>query len=223
MEQASVGFHCPECVRSAAKRAPVYTVRTLPSTQTWAVFLLMALNVGVFVLGLVGGGSVGNGGGTLYREGVLFVPAVAAGEWYRLITSGFLHYGIIHLGMNRFALYIVGPQLERRLGALQFLALYFTSMLAGSLGAMILSPSGATAGASGAIFGLFGAALAFQLSNKINIWQSGLGGLILINLVVTFAVGISTVATSAGPSAGPPVRDARVEKRAVTAAGRATA
>lgn len=189
MEQASVGFHCPECVKAGAKRSPVYTARTLPSTQTWAVFLLMGINVAVFLIGLAGGANaMSGGGGSVYVEGVLYAGGVASGEWYRLVSSGFLHYGVIHLGMNMFALYIVGPQLERRLGGLQFLALYFTSMLAGSLGALILSPNAATAGASGAIFGLFGAALAFQLSNKINIWQSGLGGLILINLVLTFTL-----------------------------------
>jgi hypothetical protein len=124
MEQASVGFHCPECVKAGAKRSPVYTARTLPSTQTWAVFLLMGINVAVFLIGLAGGANaMSGGGGSVYVEGVLYAGGVASGEWYRLVSSGFLHYGIIHLGMNMFALYIVGPQLERRLGGLQFLAL----------------------------------------------------------------------------------------------------
>jgi len=192
MHQASVGFHCTECVKGAAKSAPVYTARTLPTEQTWATFLLIGINVAVFLWDITSGGTISNGGGAAYRNGVMTAGLVAYGDWYRLISAGFLHYGFIHLGLNMLALYIVGPQLEKLLGAIRFLTLYFSALLAGSLGAMFVEPNSATAGASGAIFGLFGAALAFQLSNHINIWRSGLGGLILINLVFTFAVpGIS--------------------------------
>jgi len=192
MHQAAVGFHCPECVKEGARTAPVYTARTLPSEQTWATFVLIGINVAVFLWDISSGGNISNGGGAAYRNGVMAAPLVAFGDWYRLISAGFLHYGVIHLGLNMLALYVLGPQLERLLGAIRFLTLYFASLLAGSLGAMLVEPNAATAGASGAIFGLFGAALAYQLSNHINIWKSGLGGLILMNLVFTFAVpGIS--------------------------------
>lgn len=191
MTQGSVGFHCPECVRAAAKAAPVYTTRTLPVAQPYVTYALMAVNVAVFVLDLAAGGTISNGQGRVWEQGVLFAPAIVAGEWWRLVTSGFLHYGIIHLGMNMFVLWRIGPQIEKLLGHVQYLALYIASMVAGALGALILSPDGLTAGASGAVFGLLGAAAAFQISNKINLWQSGLGGLIAINLAISLIPGVS--------------------------------
>jgi membrane associated rhomboid family serine protease len=117
---------------------------------------------------------------------------VAHGEWYRLITGGFLHANILHLGMNMFALWILGSQLEAAVGRLRFALVYGSALLAGSFGVMLLSPHDPTVGASGAIFGLLGLALAAQRSQGINIWQSGLGGILLINLAFTFGIrGIS--------------------------------
>ncbi len=203
MHQASVGFQCPECVKQGARTAPVYTARTLPSEQTWATFLLIAINVGVFVWDLTTGGTISEGQGAAYRNGVMRADLIAYGEWYRLVSAGFLHFGVIHLGLNMLALYVLGPQLERLLGPARFLTLYFAALLAGSLGALLVTPNALSAGASGAIFGLFGAALAYQLSNKINIWTSGLGGLILINLVFTFTFpGISKGAHLGGMIGG---------------------
>jgi membrane associated rhomboid family serine protease len=91
--------------------------------------------------------------------------------------------------MNMYVLYMVGPLLERLFGPVRYAGLYLAALLAGSLGVMIVSPTDPTLGASGAIFGLIGAAAAFQLANRINIWQSGLGRLIIINLVITFGLG----------------------------------
>jgi membrane associated rhomboid family serine protease len=192
MSPASVGFQCPECVKAGAKRAPTYTPRTLPGLTPVVTYTLIGLNVAVFlaqlatirpgespVLGLLGG--VGD-------QGILCGPDVAAGEWYRLVTGGFLHAGFVHIGMNMYVLYMIGPQLERLLGSVRFVGLYLASLLAGALGVMVLSPDSATLGASGAIFGLLGAAAAFQVANKVNLWRSGLGNLILINLVITFVL-----------------------------------
>lgn len=192
MTQGSVGFHCPECVRAAAKSAPVYNARTLPMAQPVVTYALMAINVAVFVVDLALAGRITTGTDSAPGTGVLYAYGVYAGEWWRLVTSGFLHYGFIHLGMNMFVLYRIGPQIEQLLGHVQYLALYLSALFAGALGAMLLSPNSATAGASGAIFGLLGAAAAYQISNKVNIWQSGLGMLIAINLGITFLVpGIS--------------------------------
>jgi membrane associated rhomboid family serine protease len=192
MTQGSVGFHCPECVKAAAKAAPTYTARSLPIAQPFVTYVLMAINVAVFVLDLAVAERITAGTSTAPGQGVLFAYGVYAGEWYRLVTSGFLHFGIAHLAMNMFVLYRIGPQLEQLLGHIQYLALYLAALLAGALGAMVLSPNAATAGASGAIFGLLGAAAAYQVSNKVNIWQSGLGLLIAINLGITFLIpGIS--------------------------------
>jgi len=192
MTQGSVGFHCPECVREAAKAAPVYNARTLPMAQPYVTYALMAINIAAFVVDLALAGRITTGTDVEPGRGVLFAYGVYAGEWWRLVTSGFLHYGFFHLGLNMFVLYRIGPQIEQLLGQVQYLALYFAAMFAGALGALLLSPNSATAGASGAIFGLLGAAAAYQISNKVNIWQSGLGMLIAINLGITFLVpGIS--------------------------------
>jgi membrane associated rhomboid family serine protease len=193
MSQASVGFHCPECVKAGAKSSPTYTASSLPGARPIVTWVLIGLNVLVFVAELAtlrsGENIVYGASGAVGDQGILYGPYVAAGEWWRLVTSGFLHAGLIHIGMNMYVLYRIGPQLERLLGSMRFTGLYIASLLAGSLGVMLLSPYSPTLGASGAIFGLLGAAAAFQISQRINLWQSGLGQLILINLVITFTLG----------------------------------
>ena len=189
MAQASVGFHCPECVQGAARNAPVYTTRNLPTDKPWATYTFMALCIAVFVACIAtlgpGGDPVNNLNGRVVEEGILWGPLVGLGEWWRLVTSGFLHAGILHLGMNMYVLYSIGPQMERVLGHLRFAGLYLGALLAGSLGVMIVSPNAQTLGASGAIFGLLGAAAAYQWANGIDIRRSGLGMLILINVGFT--------------------------------------
>ncbi|MGZ4681351.1 MAG: rhomboid family intramembrane serine protease [Acidimicrobiales bacterium] len=202
MVQASVGFHCPECTKQAAKRSPVITTRSL-DVQPIVTQVLIALNAAAFVYLLARGGTIQGGGGAgeadyaLWgafqpRSGLVIPFGVSNGEWYRLITGGFLHASIIHIGMNMLVLWLIGNQLERVLGHWRFLSLYAAALLAGSFAVMLYDPGIITVGASGAIFGLFGAALAYQRDRGINIMQSGLGGLILINLLITFAIpGIS--------------------------------
>jgi membrane associated rhomboid family serine protease len=122
----------------------------------------------------------------------LFGPAVASGEWYRLVTSGFVHYGLLHIAFNMLLLYRFGMLLEPALGRVRFVALYLASLLAGSFGAVLLSPHGLTAGASGAVFGMVGATAIGLRQRGISVWQTGVGGLLVINLVLTFLVpGIS--------------------------------
>jgi membrane associated rhomboid family serine protease len=190
MNQASVGFQCPDCVQQGARKAPVYSARTLPGDRPLATFVLIGLNVVAFVAQLATIGRnqsiVWGMAGEVGVDGWLYGPAVGAGEWWRLLTSGFLHGGLLHIGMNMYVLYMIGPQIEKLLGSARFVALYVSALLAGSLGVMLLAPYDETLGASGAIFGLLGAAAAFQLANRINIWQSGLGSLILINVAITF-------------------------------------
>ena len=193
MTQASVGFHCPECSRQG--RQQVYTARMLlrGGGQPYVTQALIAINVAVYFIGLTHSSSDALAGSTGFSvDGGLIAFKVADGEWYRVITSGFLHAGLIHVGFNMFALWILGSQLEAAIGRVRFAVVYFVSMLAGALGVLIVSPDSLTVGASGAIFGLFGLALAAQRSKGINIWQSGLGGVLLINLLFTFSVpGIS--------------------------------
>lgn len=192
MTQASVGFHCPECARRSGQR--VYTANTLlRGSAPYVTQALVAINVAVYVIGLTQSSQDALGGRTGFSaDGGLFAFGVANGEWYRVLTSGFLHAGLIHLGFNMFALWILGSQLEAAIGRVRFAVVYFVSMLSGALGVLIVSPDSLTVGASGAIFGLFGLALAAQRARGINIWQSGLGGILLINLLFTFSVpGIS--------------------------------
>ena len=109
-------------------------------------------------------------------------------EYWRLITAGFLHSGLLHIGFNMYILYWLGTMLEPALGHARFLALYFTSLLAGSFGALLLSPNAVTVGASGAVFGLMGAAFVMQRARGIDPMQSGIGPIILLNLALGFVI-----------------------------------
>jgi membrane associated rhomboid family serine protease len=205
MTQASVGFHCPECGRSGSQQ--VYTGRRAIQTEQPVVTLaLIVINVAVFLAGAGRAGSdllsnaspFANDYGMI-GSGVLVHPdrtfeliGVAHGQWYRLITAGFLHVGLWHIALNMLALWFLGSQIEPLVGRVKFAVVYMSSLLAGSLGVIIVSPHEITVGASGAIFGLLGFAVAYQRSRGINIWQSGLGMILVLNLVFTFGVsGIS--------------------------------
>lgn len=158
---------------------------------------LIAINVIVFLLEITQGiGISGTSGSSLIAEGGLFGPAVADGEWWRLISSSFLHAGIIHLGFNMYVLWVLGGQmLEPRIGTDRFLAIYFSSVLWGAAGALLLSPNALTVGASGGVFGLFGAILVLQRQqgqSVAEIVQGPIGIFLLLNLAITFVVpGIS--------------------------------
>ncbi len=186
MRQASVGFHCPECTKSSGQKVlrPSDLVARPIVTQ-----VLMAINVAVFVYGMGGGMQTRN---QIIFDGAVAGPPVAAGEWYRLVTSGFLHAGLIHIGFNMFILYRLGQLLEPALGRLRFTVLYFVSMLAGSLGVIALQPDRFAVGASGAVFGLMGATFVVMRARGIDPMASGIGPTILLNLIITFTIpGIS--------------------------------
>jgi len=192
MTTASVGFHCPDCARSG--RQKVYTGAAIRALNRPVVApALIAAITAVWVLGLVDSSrnAVAGRGGFAVDYG-LYGPAVAAGDWWRVVTSGFLHAGLIHLLFNMLALYNLALWLEPELGRLRFTAVYFTSLLCGSFGVLLLSPDSLTVGASGAVFGLMGALVIAQRARGIDPWASGLGGIIAINLLITFTIpGIS--------------------------------
>lgn len=159
-------------------------------------YVLIGVNVavalGAFLSGASATGGGGIGGATLLSEGSVSRFAIDQGEYWRLVTSGFLHTGLMHLLFNMFALYILGGLLEPSVGRWRFALIYFVSLLAGSFGALLLEPVRATAGASGAIFGLMGAALVVMRSRGISAMESGLGIWLGLNLLITFAIpGIS--------------------------------
>src|SRR5437588_3535820 len=157
---------------------------------------LIGINVAVYVAELATGGGVNGIGSKIYEKGVLIATAVdqnghligvAHGEWWRLITAAFLHYGPFHLLMNMLALYWFGSLLEQRIGSGRFLMLYLVSGLAGSAGALLWSPLVPTVRASRAIFGILGAGLVLERQRDYVFGGSALG-IIVINLVLTFSI-----------------------------------
>jgi membrane associated rhomboid family serine protease len=189
MHQASVGFHCPECVKGGKQQV----FRGPPVFDPIVTKVLIGINVLAWLWSSSQSGSIQRIGGTVLQDFGLFGGdgfniGVANGEAYRLITSGFLHDGFIHIGFNMYALWILGPQLERALDRPRFVALYFASLLGGAAGVMMLDPDSFTVGASGAVFGLFGAVAVIQRAAGISIWASGIGQVLALNLLLTFAI-----------------------------------
>jgi membrane associated rhomboid family serine protease len=192
MTSTAVGMRCPECARQTTK---VRTLRGGRAEPTVTIGLI-AINVLVFVAG--GGFTLtgGSGTGTAVAHGALFGPAIAdQHEYWRLITSGFLHANLLHILFNMYLLYVLGLMLEPAIGSLRFAALYLVSLLAGSFGALLATPHALTIGASGAVFGLMGAGVIEMRARGLSPMQGGLGGLgglIVINLIFSFTfAGIS--------------------------------
>ena len=182
MTPTPVGMRCPECSRDRTK------VRTLRRTTTEPVvtYALIAINVVLFLA--EGRFSVGSasGGSTLYDKFALFGPAVANGDWWRIATGGFLHANLLHIGFNMYLLYLLGQMLEPAIGSIRFGLIYAVALFAGSLGALIVSPNAVTVGASGAVFGLMGAAAVELQARGINPFETSIGSLILFNLLFSF-------------------------------------
>jgi membrane associated rhomboid family serine protease len=201
MITAPVGFQCPECVKGAPPVRTYRDVRRASTSEIYVTFAIIAVNAAVFLLG---GASVGrNGGSQLNADYGLYGPLVASGEWYRLITAGFLHQGLLHVGFNMWILYQLGQLLEPSLGRVRFGVLYVAALLGGSVGALVVSPNALTVGASGAVFGCMAAVAVALRSRGVNVLQTSIGGLLIINLVLTFAIpGISIGGHLGGLAAG---------------------
>ena len=197
---APVGIRCPD--HASVRRGPATklkppTVRRAPGLalatgNAPVTKVLIGLNVAVYLLTVVQGAGLNSPGGSLFTKWILFAPAVAHGDWWRLGTAMFLHASIIHIGFNMLALYFIGTPVEQYLGGARYLGLYLVSGLAGSAGALLVqSPNVPTLGASGAIFGILGAMLIIEwqvtgrLAGQAMTW-------IVINLVISFSIpGIS--------------------------------
>jgi len=187
MTATPVGMRCPDCSR---QRTPVRTMRNVHADPT-ITYVLIAVNVLLFIGSTAGGSSFGggSGGSRVFADLALWGPAVDIDhEYWRLVTSGFMHSGILHILFNMYVLYWLGTMLEPSLGHVRFAALYFASLLSGSFGALLLSPEKFTVGASGAVFGLMGAAFVFQRLRGVDPMQSGIGPVILLNLAISFLV-----------------------------------
>ncbi len=195
MTTSPVGMRCPECAKQSTR---VVRMRDMAAGPQLTIALIV-INAITFV---AEGNVFGSPTGTVYEKGALIgslpgIPGigVAHGQWWRIITGGFLHQNLLHIGFNMYVLYILGMQLEPVLGRVRFGAIYAVSLLTGSLGALLVTPHSITVGASGAVFGIMGAFAVEMRMRQIPIMQGGLGGiggLILINLVISFTLpGIS--------------------------------
>ncbi len=209
---APVGIRCPEhSGRPQGVQRVTHGVRraSFEGVGSKVTRALIGLNVAVYVAELAQGSGVNGNHGSIYQDGALIangvkigdtlagVPAhlplpnlvgVAHGDWWRLLTAAFLHYGPIHLLMNMLALYWFGSLLERRIGSGRFLMLYLVSGLAGSAGALVFDPTTPTVGASGAIFGILGAGLIMEHVQRDYVFGGSALGIIVINLVFTFSI-----------------------------------
>ena len=204
--QAAVGSHCLDCAKAA--RPDVVTRAKLVSSRvlTPVTYTIMGLNVAVFLLMVLAdsrtlGGNVTEahynlglnktilGGGVPNWNGTAYVPDH---QWYRLVTAGFIHFGVLHIAMNMFLLFQLGKLLERALGPTKLVLMYVASLLAGSLGVLLLDSGGISGGASGAVFGLMAGAAVGLHRRGVNVFSTGIGTTLLLNLVLTFTIsGIS--------------------------------
>jgi membrane associated rhomboid family serine protease len=211
MNSASVGHQCPECIREGNRSVrPAQTVfgGDTSGERGQVTRALIAVNVAMWLLTLAtavlsgrygpaqlgelvayGGGSPLTDWGAVidrfyYADGSL--GGVAGGEYHRLVTAGFLHYGLLHLGLNMYALWLLGRECERLLGRWRFLVLYLVAGVGGAVAVYCFAPGAPTVGASGSIFGLMGAL--FFFFRRMNADVRGLVGLLVLNLVITFVV-----------------------------------
>ena len=181
-----------------------------PAYVTWAI---IAACVVVFAIDAALGGGAGlsmfGGGGPLVEGGAVYGPAVAGGEWWRIVTSAFLHLGLLHLAFNMYALYLFGPIIEQMYGHLEYLVAYLLCAIGGSVLTILAAPNVPAAGASGAIFGLLGMAFITSRRHHLVIGRqaramlSQAGTLLVLNLVFTFSVrGISWTGHVGGLAVG---------------------
>ena len=201
MRPAAVGFQCPEELKqNRAARVP----RTLlggPVTASGrdATSVIIAINVVVFVIMTASGTSfLGSHISLLFARfaeipgrvrwsDTVVLQGTANGDWFRLFTSMFLHFGILHIASNMYVLFLVGPALERALGRMRFVALYLAAGFGGSVASFLLSgPTSIAAGASGAIFGLFGAY--YVVARRLGGETGPIVGTIVLNLVISVAI-----------------------------------
>jgi membrane associated rhomboid family serine protease len=194
MRQASVGFHCPECTKEQGQRV----VRASQLGRDLLVTkALIAINVAVFLAGI--GSGLSTKDSFIERGGLIanafdghHLVGVANGEWWRVFSSGFLHANLLHIGFNMWALWVLGQLMEPVLGRSRYAIVYGVALVAGALGVLLVDPNQLTVGASGAVFGLMGAAVAAMRARGINVMATGLGATILLNLLITFTIpGIS--------------------------------
>jgi membrane associated rhomboid family serine protease len=199
---ASVGIRCPD--HAGTRKGPAKRIRPRPVHRAPGIALasgsapitraLIAINVAIYLVTVSQGQGFDAPGGQLFDKMILYAPFVSHGDWWRLVTTMFLHANLIHIAFNMWALWVIGTPVEQYLGRARYLGLYFVSGLAGSAGALVQAPAGL--GASGAVFGVLGAMLILEwqitgrLAGNAMTW-------IVINLAIGFLYSNSNISTGA--------------------------
>jgi membrane associated rhomboid family serine protease len=202
--RADIGSQCVECAQKGRPAARTRARDWSARQPTLVTYSLIAINLAVFGWMVARDAENLNPGGSITQEAADLALAErvvvrtttgtielidVSDQWYRLVSSSFLHYGMIHLAFNMFLLFQLGQLLEPMLGRVRFALLYFASMLGGAAGALLLQPNGLHGGASGAVFGLLGAAAVIMYRRGVNPLSTGIGSLIVLNLLITFTIG----------------------------------
>jgi membrane associated rhomboid family serine protease len=218
--QASVGSHCVECAKAArpdvatrarfwSARQPILVTMTLIVVNVLVFVYVVAIDPESLMSSSISKGQAQLGlNAQLIADGGIFrfgneIYVAEPGQWYRIITSGFLHFGIIHLLFNMYLLYLLGQMLEPGIGRIRFGLVYLAALVGGSAGALLLQPDGLHGGASGAVFGLMAAAFIGYRQRGVNPFTTGIGATLLLNLFLTFTIpGISIGGHLGGMIAG---------------------
>lgn len=195
MTTTPVGMRCPECAKQNTKVMRLRDMAVAPRVT----YALIAINIAAFFteqgqFTLFGSGIHGK----VIEEGVLDRFDISVNhQFWRLVSAGFLHENFLHIGFNLYLLYLLGLMLEPAIGSVRFAAVYFTALLAGSFGAL-LATAAPSLGASGAVFGLMGAMVVELRARRLSVMESGIGGLIAINLIFSFSIANISVGAHVG-------------------------
>ena len=205
MVYAPVGIKCPECAgQPTGAKAATRKIGRVAGAGTGALVTktLIGINVAVFLISIAQGSGGFEPAQSFINRWALNGFAVSEGEWYRLITSAFLHASIIHIAFNMLMLWWFGQALESALGRGRFLGVYLVSALAGSAGALLLSGEFVnTVGASGAVFGILGAGLVLE-RRQVYVFGGGALFVVILNVGFTFAVSNISIGGHLGGLAG---------------------
>jgi membrane associated rhomboid family serine protease len=186
LRDAPVGAQCWQCIKESAPTRPEKVRTQLRTAQLPVTKLLIGANVVVYIAFAMQNHDVN--GTDAQLKWALDKPDLAAGDWYRILTSGFIHFGLTHILFNMLMLWIVGQVLEPAAGPARYASIYFCSLLAGSFGALLATPNALSGGASGAIFGIAAAAALALYRQGVSFWNTGFGPILVINLVLSFFI-----------------------------------
>jgi membrane associated rhomboid family serine protease len=201
---AAVGIKCPECGgRASGAQRTARRIGTAAGQGTGSIVTktLIGLNVAIYVVQIAQANTITGDRGPIFENGVLFGPYLADGEWWRLLSSAFLHASPIHILFNMLMLWWFGAPLEALLGRARFVGIYLVSILAGSAGALLVSPDSAVVGASGAVFGILGAGLVLE-RNRIQVFGGSALLVVGFNLVLSFILSYVSLGGHLGGLAG---------------------